>query len=222
LDRLDELTRHLVDDMDREDPAHPFTASDAHLGECLACLDRFVALRDAVHGMAAPEPVSRHLARALDDLQGRPTGDRLGLRVVAALRGAFGVRVPAWAAAVGAAALVAVTWMATQYVRPLPPGAQWALPDGARPDRLRPAHGQATRTVTGVVSSVEDATANGVHAHILGVKDASGTRYVFFTWGLPTVKPGDKVQIEAIFTHPARSDNPRGYQGIITELRRAN
>jgi hypothetical protein len=222
LDRLDELTRHLVDDLDREDPAHPFTASDAHLGECLVCLDRFVTLRDAVHGMAAPQPVSRHLARVLDDLQGRPTGNRFGLCVVTGLRRAFGIRVPAWAAGVGAAALVAVTWMATQYVRPVPPGTQWALPDAPRPDRLRPAYGQATRTVTGVVSSVEDASTNGVDAHILGVRDAAGTRYVFFTWGPPTVRPGDKVEIEALFTDAARGDDPRGYQGIITELRRAN
>jgi hypothetical protein len=217
LDRLDHLTDQLLDDLEREGPAHPFTASDAHLGECLLCLNRFVELRDVVHGMAAPQPVSRRLTRALDRLQGRPSPGTL----LEGLRRVLVFRVPAWAVAGIAAALVLVTWVVTQPVPRAGLGVQWPLPDPTRPDPLRPAHGQGPRTVTGVVAGIRDATTNGVDAHVLSVKDSSGATYVLFTWGTPSVKPGDKVEIEALFTGGAQDGGPAVYQGVVTEVRRA-
>ncbi len=217
MDRLDHLTDRLLDDLEREGPAHPFTASDAHLGECLLCLNRFVELRDVVHGMATPQPVSRRLTRAFDRLQGRPSTETL----VESLRRVLVFRVPAWAVAGMAAALVVLTWVTTQYVERPDVGVQWPLPDPTRPDPLKPAHGQGARIVTGVVSSIRDATTNGVDAHVLSLKDASGATYVLFTWGPPSVKPGDKVEIEALFTGGAQGGGAPVYQGIVTEVRRA-
>ena len=217
MDRLDHLTDRLLDDLEGEGPAHPFTASDAHLGECLLCLNRFVEQRDVAHGMAAPQPVSRQLTRALDRLQGRPSAGTL----IDSLRRVLVFRVPAWAVAGMAAALVVLTWVVTQHVYQPAVGVQWPLPDPTRPDPLKPAHGQGPRTVTGVVSSIRDATTNGVDAHVLSLKDASGATYVLFTWGTPSVKPGDKVEIEALFTEGAQGGGPAVYQGVVTEVRRA-
>jgi hypothetical protein len=217
LDRLDRLTDRLQADLEREASDHPFEGSDAHLASCLACLDRFVELRDVVHGIAAPRPVSPRLARRLDELQGRTPVDTLRRRLIDGLRRAFVFRVPAWAVGGMAAALVVLTWVVTQHVYQPAVGVQWPLPDPTRPDPLNPAHGQGARTVTGVVSGIRDATSNGVDAHVLSVKDASGATYVLFTWGPPTVRPGDAVEIEALFTGTGQG----AYQGVVTELRRA-
>jgi hypothetical protein len=221
LDRLEQLTVRLQSSLEREASDHPFDGSDVHLDSCLACLDRFVELRDAVHGIHAPKPVSRRLARRLDELQGVKTADALRTRLIDGFRRAFVIRVPAWAFAGLAAALVVLTWAATQHIYQPAVGVQWPLPDPTRPDPLRPAHGQGARTVTGVVSSVQDATSHGVDAHVLSLTDASGATYVLFTWGRPTVRPGDTVEIEALFTSTPQPAGPPVYQGLVTELRRA-
>jgi hypothetical protein len=221
LDRLEQLTAQLQSSLAREASDHPFDGSDVHLDSCLACLDRFVELRDAVYGIAAPQPVSRRLVRKLDELQGVTAADRLRTRLIDGLRRAFVIRVPAWAFAGMAAALVILTWAATQHIYHPAIGVQWPLPDPTRPDPLRPAHGQGARTVTGIVSSVQDATSHGVDAHVLSLTDASGATYVLFTWGRPTVRPGDMVEIEALFASIPQQAGPPVYQGLVTELRHA-
>jgi len=221
LDRVDRLTDRLLQDLEREASHHPFPASEAHRSECLACLDRFVELRDDVHALAAPAPVSPRLARKLDELLGRTSPEPFRARLTQSARRALVFRVPAWAVAGMAAALVALTWVTTQHMYRPTAGVQWPLPDPTRPDPLNPAHGQGSRTVVGVVSSVRDATSNGVDAHVLSLKDASGATYVLFTWGRPTVRPGDAVEIEALFTSVAQGAGPPVYQGVVTELRRA-
>jgi len=221
VDRLEQLTNRLLDELDREAAGHAFMASDAHLDGCLMCLDRFVELRDVVHRMATPQPVSRRLARALDRLQGRAPADALRTRLIDSVRRAFVIRVPAWAVVGMAAALLVLTWVATQHVYQPAVSVQWPLPDPTRPDPLRPAHAQGARTVTGVVSAVGDATSHGVDAHVLSLTDASGATYLLFTWGRPTVRPGDTVEIEALFTSIPQRAGPPVYQGVVTELRRA-
>ena len=100
-------------------------------------------------------------------------------------------------------------------------GVEWPAPGPAGPDRLRPAHRQNTRTISGIVSSVRDATSNGVEAHVLSLKEASGATYLLFTWGRPTVRPGDAVEIDALFAAAAPGADPAVYQGVVTEVRRA-
>lgn len=238
MDRLDRLTQRLAADLDRgassdclalailEDfatgrlDARARERVDAHLDDCLACLDRFVELRDSLQGVDAPGPVAPRLRRQLERLIGtEPVG---GLRAgsVERLRRAFVFRVPAWAVAGMAAALVAVTWMAaSQFQRP---GAtvEWPFPAPSS-ERLTPVHRQIPRTISGVVSSIRDATANGVEAHVVSLKDAAGATYVLFTWGPPTVRPGEPVEIDGIFTSATQSGGLPVYQGVATEFRRA-
>jgi hypothetical protein len=218
LDRVDQLTDRLLADLEREAADHPFPGSDAHRGECLACLDRFVELRADLHALDAPEPASPRLARRLEELLGNAS---VRPRLTERVRGVFALRVPAWAVASMAAALVVLTWATTQHMYRPAAGVQWPLPDPTRPDPLNPAHRQGSRTVTGVVSSIRDATSNGVDAHVLSLKDASGATYVLFTWGRPIVSPGDAVEIDALFTGVAQGAAPPVYQGLVTELRRA-
>ncbi len=221
MDRLEQLTARLQSALEREASDHPLDGSDVHLDACLPCLDRFVELRDAVHGFAAPQPVSRRLARRLDELQGVTTADAPRTRLIDGLRRALVLRLPAWTVAGLAAALVVLTWVTTQHIYHPAVGVQWPLPDPTRPDPLRPAHGQGARTVNGIVSSVQDATSHGVDAHVLSLTDASGATYVLFTWGRPTVRPGDTVEIEALFASIPQQAGPPVYQGLVTELRRA-
>src|SRR5439155_23639063 len=116
---------------------------------------------------------------------------------------------------------VLLTWVTTQHIYRPAAGIEWPVPDPTRPDRLRPAHGQNARTVSGIVSSIRDATSNGVDAHVLSLKDASGATYLLFTWGRPTVRPGDAVEIDALFAAAAPGADPAVYQGVVTEVRRA-
>jgi hypothetical protein len=74
--------------------------------------------------------------------------------------------------------------------------------------------------VSGVVRSVRDATSNGVEAHIVDLKDASGASYMLFTWGRPTISKGDTVEIDAIFTPTAPTVGAPVYQGVATALRK--
>ena len=221
MDRLDQLTHGLLDRLDRDADGHPFSASDAHLDECLICLDRFVELRDVRHGVAEPAQVSPRLARRLELLLGRAPAETRPARLVASVRRALRVRIPAWAVAGMAAGLVLFTWVATQHLQWPVAGVEWPAPGPAGPDRLRPAHRQNTRTISGIVSSVRDATSNGVEAHVLSLKEASGATYLLFTWGRPTVRPGDAVEIDALFAAAAPGADPAVYQGVVTEVRRA-
>ena len=240
MDRLDRLTERLVEDLDRQaappsgclEPSllgqfvtgslDPQTRArvDAHLEGCLACLDRFVELRDYVMSVDVAEPVSPRLRRQLERLiDAEPVGG-LRARSVERLRRVFVFRVPAWAVAGMAAAIVAVTWLAaSQFQRP---GAivEWPFP-APNSERLTPTHRQVPRTVSGVVSSIRDATSDGVEAHVVSLKDASGATYVLFAWGRPTVRPGDSVEIDGIFTSATQSAGTPAYQGVATQLRRA-
>jgi hypothetical protein len=240
LDHLDGLTGRLFEDLDRR--ANPPLESsscpglqlleqfatgtldpparecvDRHLDDCLVCLNRFVELRDYLQGVAAPAPVSPRLARHLDHLIGRAPGKRWVPRIIDPLRRALILRVPAWAVAAAAAALL-VTWTAAYKLQGPGTGVEWPFP--ATSERLNPAHSESARTITGVVSSTRDATSNGVEAYIMSLKDASGATYVLFTWGRPTVRPGDTVEVDGVFTGATQSTGPPVYQGVVTQLRR--
>ena len=221
MDRLDQLTHSLLDRLERDADGHPFSAAESHLDACLVCLDRFLALGDARNGLAAPAPASRALTRRLEQLLGRAPTATVSARIAERIRLALGLRLPAWAVAGMAAGLVAFTWVATQYIERPVAGLDQRVIDPTGPDRLRPANRQTTRTVSGVVSSIRDATSSGVEAHVLSLKDASGATYLLFTWGRPTVRPGDAVEIEALFAAAAPGADPRIYQGVVTEVRRA-
>jgi hypothetical protein len=221
LDRLDQLTDRLLNRLERDADGHPLNASESHLDECLGCLDRFVALRDLHHGLAAPLPASRRLAGWLEQRLGRAPAETLPARLADRVRRAMHFRVPAWAVAGMAASLIVFTWMGSHYLERPGAGGESPLGTVSRPDRLQPAYRQTPRTISGVVSSIRDATANGVEAHVLDLKDATGTTYLLFTWGRPTVRPGDAVEIDALFAASLPGADARVYQGVVTEVRRA-
>ena len=232
MDGLDRLTQRLLEELDRQGdrPSGPDClrtatlgrlaagrldgqareTAQAHLDGCLSCLDRFIAIRDDLQALSAAGEVSPRLQRRLDSLIGTPApspGERLRDRV----RRLLDVRVPAWTAAAAAAGVLLI-WVVTDRVQHPTPVAT-----GIPAEQLTPAHAQLQRTVSGVVSSVRDATTNGVEAHIVDLEDAGGASYVLFTWGRPTIAKGDMVEIDAIFT---RGAGPPTYQGVTTALRK--
>ncbi len=240
MDRLDRLTQRLLEDLDRaaDLPSRQCLGlallgelatgtlaplarerAETHLNDCLACLDRFVELRDQLHGIAAPEPVSPLLARNLDTLLSREPGESFWTRLMECLRRALVFRVPAWAIA-GMAALMLITWVGAHKLQKPDATVEWPV-DFSSPGQLTPAHRQVPRTVSGVVSSIRDATSNGVEAHVVSLRDTSGAIYVLFAWGPPTVRLGDSVEIDGIFTSATQSAGLPVYQGVVTQLRRA-
>lgn len=230
MDRLDRLTQRLVEDLDRQDYSSsclrialleqfatgsldPRTRErvDGHLNDCLPCLNKFTELRDDLHCIAAPGPTSPMLAKHLNKLIGGKPGW---------LQRAFVFRVPAGWAAAGMAAAILITWTITYTSQRSNTTVEWPFFDPTSSERLKPAHSQAPRTVSGVVSSIRDATSNGVEAHVVTLKDTSGATYVLFAWGRPTVRPGDSVEIDGIFTGATQTAGLPVYQGIVTQLRR--
>jgi hypothetical protein len=209
---LDQFARGILDPVDRE-------RVEAHLGDCLICFDRFVELRDHLQGIAAPGPVSPRLARTLDGLIGREPKARFWTGIAEALRRASVVKVPAWAVA-GMAALVLITWVGAHKFQRPDATIEWPV-DFTSSGKLTPTNRQMSRTVSGVVSSLRDATTNGVAAHVVSLKDSSGATYVLFAWGQPTVRLGDSVEAEGIFTSATQSTGPPVYQGVAIQLRRA-
>jgi hypothetical protein len=241
VDRLDRLTQRLTDEMDQQTdrasrdclgPAllerfatggvDPPTRErvEAHLDQCLTCANRYVELRDDLQAMAAPEPVSPVLRQTLERLIGGERRERFPTRVAGSLRRALVFRVPAWAVAAVAAGIMVITWTVVSNLQR--PGApvEWPV-EFSSPGQLTPAHRQLPRTVSGVVSSLRDATSSGVEAHVISLKDTSGATYVLFAWGGPTVKLGDSVEIDGIFTSAAtQSAGLPVYQGVAIQLRR--
>jgi hypothetical protein len=235
---LDRLTQRLLEELDRQGdrPSGPDclraevlgrlatgrldaqarASVQAHLDGCLSCLDRFIAIRDDLQALTAPGEASPRLAQTLDRLiGGRAPSPSPG--VLERVRQLLAFRVPAWSVA-GAAAALLLTWAITERLhRPVPP----PVASGPPIERLEPAHAQLRGTVSGVVSSVRDATTNGVEAHIVDLKDAAGTSYMLFTWGRPTIEKGDMVEIDAIFTPGAQDAGRPIYQGVATALRKA-
>ena len=55
---------------------------------------------------------------------------------------------------------------------------------------------------------------------MVSLKDPSGATYVIFAWGQPTVRLGDSVEAEGIFTSAAQSAGLPVYEGVATQLRR--
>ena len=241
MERLERLTQRLIDELDRQTdlpsrdclgPAlleryatggvDPPTRErvEAHLDQCLTCVNRYVELRDDLRGIAAPERVSPALRQTLEKLIGGERRERFPTRVAGSLRRAFIFRVPAWSVAAVAAGIMVITWtVVSNLQRPGAP-AEWPV-DFSRPGQLTPMHRQMPLTVSGVVSSIRDATSQGVEAHIISLKETSGATYVLFAWGRPTVSPGDSVEVDGIFTGATGSAGTPVYQGVATQLRRA-
>ena len=238
MDPLDRLTERLVAGLDRQadSPTGGCLEIDvlgdrvtgtlsppaservnAHLDECLACLHTFTELRDYLQGVAAPGPVSPGLGRTLDELLGHQPRERFWLRVADGARRTLVLRVPAWTAAAAIAGLL-LTWAAVHKLE-RPNGA--IDPPSTSSERLIPAYAQNTRTISGVVGSVRDATSNGVDAHVVSVTDSAGATYVLFAWGRPTVRAGESVEIVGILTSAGQSAGSPVYQGVATALRRA-
>jgi hypothetical protein len=193
---------------------------ERHLEECLTCVNRYVELRDDLHGIAAPEPVSPALSQKLERLVGGERRERFPTRLVRSLRRACVLRVPAWAAVGVTAGIMLITWTVAYNFQHIGAPVEWPA-DFSSPGQLVPMHRQVPRKVSGVVSSIRDATSNGVEAHIVSVKDTSGATYVLFAWGRPTVGPGDSVEIDGIFTRATQGAGTPVYQGVATQLRRA-
>jgi hypothetical protein len=244
VDRLDRLTGRLLDDLAREaSGAPPASGPDAcpavdtlqqyaagglapeaqpglerHLDRCLPCLGQLVELRDCLHGARTPAPASPALRARLATLLGEAARPPLRVRVGDAVRRLLGFRVPAWAVAGLAAASVLATWSATHLgdsARAPSPGM------GGAPglERLDPARAAAPHTVTGTVASIREVTSEGVAAHVMVLRDASGATYVLFTWGAPGVRPGDALEADAILTDASQVAGLPVYQGVATDLR---
>jgi hypothetical protein len=208
---LEQFARDALGPVDRE-------RAEAHLGDCLTCLDRLVELRDHLQGIATCGPVSPRLARTLDTLIGRELKVRSWTRIEEALRRASVFKVPAWAVA-GMATLVLITWVGAHKLQRPDQTIEWPV-DFSSPGKLSPTHRQTPRTVSGVVSSLRDATTNGIEAHVVSLKDTSGATYVLFAWGQPTVHLGDSVEADGIFSGVAQSAGLPVYQGVAIQFRR--
>jgi hypothetical protein len=193
---------------------------ERHLDECLTCVNRYVELRDDLQGIAAPEPVFPALRQKLDRLIGGERRERFPTRLVGNLRRACVLRVPAWAVVGVAAGIMLITWPVASHLQHRGIPVEWPV-DFSSPGQLVPMRQQEPRKVLGVVSSIRDATSNGVEAHIVSLRDASGATYVLFAWGRPTVDPGDSVEIDGIFTRATQSAGTPVYQGVAIQLRRA-
>jgi Putative zinc-finger len=241
VDTLERLTQRLLDDLDRQGdrPSGPdclrievlgqFVTGtlgpqsrervETHLDTCLACLDRFIKIRGDLRAITEPEEVSRRLARTLEGLLGDRRSEPFATRVVARVRAVLAFRIPVWTAA-GVAAALLLTWMSVEHLQR--PSVRLPSPVELRDptDRLSPAHAQFQRTITGTVSSVRDATSNGVEAHIVDLKDAAGANYILFAWGRPQIRPGDAVEVDAILTAGAQTVGTPVYQGLATTLRK--
>lgn len=246
MDRLDRLTQRLVDDLDRQSEVPSGSTRclapsllgefatgsldsqtrervDIHLDACLACLNRVVELRDDLHGLAAPGDVSARLVTALNQLIGdQPEERSFWTHTAERVRRALVFRVPAWTVAAVVAAML-ITWTVAYKFQQPDARIGWPanVSDPTSPGRLTPAERGVTRTVSGVVSSIRDATSSGVEAHVVSLKDASGATYVLFAWGRPTVGPGDAVEIDGIFTTVSQNAGLPVYQGMATQFRRA-
>ena len=74
--------------------------------------------------------------------------------------------------------------------------------------------GEADRlTVTGNVIQVRDAKFEGMEAHLVTVRDAAGSQYMFFAWGTPTVREGDSVRVDGTFQKVSKGEGPSTYRG---------
>ena len=142
------------------------------------------------------------------------------LGLMGQIRRALEIRIPVWAAA-GAMVVIVLGWLAGDRLHrpgaPIPSSTAQVETE----QRAQPAHAQLQRTISGVVSAVHDANSNGVEAHIVDVRDASGVTYVLFTWGRPTIRAGDTVEADAIFAvGSVQPAGPPVYQGVATALRK--
>jgi hypothetical protein len=75
-----------------------------------------------------------------------------------------------------------------------------------------------SRTITGTVDAIRDATSHGVDAHVLTLRDSAGTSYVLVTSGLPAVQQGQSVEIRATFSRAGEPGLPLTYKGIAQDI----
>ena len=265
MDRLERLTQRLVEELDQQEaglvgadcltPAlleefvsgtldeETRTRVDSHLDTCLPCLDRLVAFRDSLHGLAAPGAASPRLRAKLGELIDSGTRP-FWIRVAESIRAFLGARIPIAVAVPVAATAVLVTWVVTssidhgtprpsEQVRPplTPLGQQTGkedlpealrIPSGA-PVTIPRRHGtgEAERgTVTGIVIQVRDTKFEGMEAHFVTVRDEAGAEYTFFGWGPPTVREGNSVQVDGTFQKVSKGEGPSTYRGVAITVRR--
>lgn len=194
--------------------------AEGHLDGCLVCLNRLIEVQSDLQAIQAREDVTPGLVRRLEQLLGARPRPPLATRSFDSIRSALAFKIPVWSAA-GVAAAILLAWIVgdrLHRVRISPPSPV-AIIDPT--DRLEPAASQVQHTVSGVVSSVRDATTNGVAAHVVDLRDQAGATYVFFTWGAPTIAPGDEVEIRGIITTAAQTERGRpSYQGVATAFRK--
>ena len=263
MDRLERLTQRLAEELDQQDarsvgadcitPAilEAFVSGtldeerraqiDSHLDSCLSCLNRFVAFRDSLQGLAAPGAASPRLRGKLGQLIDGETGpSQIGLG--GRIRAVFAMRIPIGVAAAGAAIAVFVTWVVTSSIdnrtpRPAEQGRPLLTPlreeTGKLPEALRipggapvtvprrQGTGEVKRgTVTGIVTQVRDAKFEGMEAHLVMVRDATGSQYTFFAWGPPTAREGDSVRVDGTFQKVSKGEGPSIYRGVAITVRR--
>jgi len=235
---LERLTQRLLEDLDRRGTHSPTPDCvrpellgrlavgrldeptrerlERHLEGCLSCLDRLVAIRDDLQALVTPEEVSPRLAQTLDSLLGLPTSRPSPPDTLRRIRRALVFRVPAWAAA-GATALLMLTVVVADRL----PLNRAAAPESTRTETVVPSHTQLEARVAGVVSSVRDASSTGIEAHVVDVRDARGSTYVLFAWGRPSIRVGDTVEADAIFTRrEVQTVGPPLFQGVATTIRK--
>lgn len=195
-------------------------AAARHLRDCLQCLHAYASLRSLLDPADLTESAS--IAPAAGTQPAREES-YFWVGWVELARRAVCWRVPAgWAMATAAAAVV-MTWMITFSIDrpggfPSPslidptnqPSRMTGLSD--RPDGSR-------RTVTGIVERVQETTSAGIETYVVTVKDGSGTTYIIFGWGRPSVRTGQSVQATGVFTSIGGSGSAPTYKGVASDLR---
>lgn len=184
-----------------EDTLSPSALAGArdHVAQCLVCLRAYAEVRSLLEASRVVEP------------EAFAAGVSAGIRRFVRRGLAARIPVPWVVAAVAASALL--TWMSVA-------GIGWGPMRVSPPPSTVELAGADSRTVTGKVESVRDATSSGMTAHVIRVRDAGGAGYAVFVWGAPSVGAGDAVTIQGVFSPLEGSTRGSSYQGVATNVRR--
>lgn len=178
------------------------TTARQHLDRCLACLHAYATLRRLLETFALEQ----------EEIAQPPSPGR----TVMIFKQTFATRVSLGWAVAGVAAAALLTWLMTSQLHRLP------LALGRAPSvvELSDQPGQKSARISGIVLGIRDAGAEDLRAHVLEVQDAAGAVYSVFAWGPPTVRVGDAVVVDGLFSPLEASEgNPR-YKGVASAVRR--
>jgi hypothetical protein len=205
------LSDSILEELVAETPPSPEAeVAQKHLADCLRCVHAYASLR-RLFDLATPEDLGE-----VAPVQARAPG--LFARAVGFCESMLRRPVASGWAVSGALAAVLLTWIITSEV-------QWriqkvGLPGGIPSEMIGLAHraDATSATIRGVIDTVRDATAHGVEAHVLTIRDSGGATYVLFAWGPAMVRQGQIIEIRATFVPANEPGAAPTYKGIAQEL----